>query len=146
MTTPTGAPQIVTPMVNSDWEQSFSTGTGADPTGEAQYQPAGNGSCVHPPTQYLPAREGDFLSYFADAQLTHPFSRDDNIEMLAASLTHDISTPRRLIGGRCRKWKVSPWPTNGDAPHSSPTVNHDCNSGATATLIVLLSMLSTSKV
>ena len=42
-----------------------------------------------------------------DAQLTHPVSRDNDAEMPAAPLTHDIATPRRRIGGRCRKWAVS---------------------------------------
>ena len=40
-------------------------------------------------------------------QLTHPISQDDDVEMPPAPLTHDIATPRRRIGGRCRKWAVS---------------------------------------
>ena len=58
-------------------------------------------------TQHLPGGEGNIPNAIVDAQLTHAISRDDDTEMPAAPLTHDISTPRRLIGGRCRKWAVS---------------------------------------
>ena len=65
-----------------------------------QYQPTGNDQT---------SLAGNDLNSTAivDAQLTPPVSRNDDTEMPAAPLTHDISTPCRRIGGRCRKCAVS---------------------------------------
>ena len=46
------------------------------------------------------------------AQLTHPISRAEDIDLPSNLVTprpdtDDIATPRRRIGGRCRKWAVS---------------------------------------
>ena len=46
------------------------------------------------------------------AQLTHPISSAENVDMQPNPTTprpdtHDIAAPRRSIGGRCRKWVVS---------------------------------------
>ena len=46
------------------------------------------------------------------AQLTHPISSTEDADMQPNAATsrpdtHDIATPRRSIGGRCRKWVVS---------------------------------------
>ena len=53
------------------------------------------------------------VAHFAEtAQLTHPISSSDEAAMqpnpaTSRPDTHDIATPRRRIGGRCRKWVVS---------------------------------------
>ena len=58
------------------------------------------------------------------AQLTHLISRDDAVQgqnapnvpeapMPDAPTVHDIATPRRMIGGRCRKWCISAQPASG---------------------------------
>ena len=49
---------------------------------------------------------------FDAAQLTHPISSAEDVDMQPNPATprpdmHDITTPRRSIGGRCRKWVVS---------------------------------------
>ena len=46
------------------------------------------------------------------AQLTHPISSAEDVYMHPNPATprpdmHDIATPQRRIGGRCRKWAVS---------------------------------------
>ena len=51
--------------------------------------------------------EGHTSRNIAEAPLTQPISGDDDAEMPAAPLAHDIATPRRQVGGRCRKWPVS---------------------------------------
>ena len=106
----------------------------------SQYQPTQNGSCIHPPTQYLAARESNIPTAIVDTQLTHPISQDDGTEMPAAPLTHDISTPRRLSGGRCRKWAVSTQPAadkrrcvsctmcGQQFSHGEPRLQQWCNS------------------
>ena len=86
--------------------------SGNDPTPLAtetrsQYQPFGNGTSGTTPAQYLSSGEGHTSRNIAEAQLTQLISRDDNAEMPAAPLVHDIATPRRQVGGRCRKWAVS---------------------------------------
>ena len=59
-----------------------------------------------------------------DAQLTHLISRDDalqgqdapnasDVPMPDAPTVHDIATPRRTVGGRCRKWCISAQPASG---------------------------------
>ena len=59
-----------------------------------------------------------------NAQLTHLISRDDaaqgqdahdvpDVLMPDAQAVHDIATPRRIIGGRCRKWCISAQPPAG---------------------------------
>ena len=59
-----------------------------------------------------------------DARLTHLISRDDalqgqnapnasDVPMPDAPTVHDIATPRRTVGGRCRKWCISAQPASG---------------------------------
>ena len=103
--------------------------------GLVQYQPSG--SNLEPPTahasaQYQPAwknetplaREDLNSDAIVDAQLTHLISRDDapqgqdapNVpDALMPDLptVHDIATPRRTVGGRCRKWCISAQPASG---------------------------------
>ena len=103
--------------------------------GLVQYQPTGNNP--EPPTtdalgQYQPAGNnetpltGDDLNsdVIVNAQLTHLISRDDaaegrdapnvsDVPMPDAQAVHDIATPRRIIGGRCRKWCISAQPASG---------------------------------
>ena len=93
--------------------------------GLVQYQPSGTN--LEPPTanalgQYQPAgnnetplaREDLNSDAIVNAQLTHLVSRDDapqgqdapnasDVPMPDAPTVHDITTPRRTIGGRCRK-------------------------------------------
>ena len=104
--------------------------------GLVQYQPSG--SNPEPPTsdglgQYQPAGNnetplaGDDLNSDAivNTQLTHLISRDDaaqgqdapcvsDVPMPDAPAGHDIATPRRIIGGRCRKWCISAQPASGE--------------------------------
>ena len=62
---------------------------------------------------------GDDLNSNAtvNAQLTHLISRDDAAQgqdaPTDAPAVHDIATPRRNIGGRCRKWCISAQPASG---------------------------------
>ena len=103
--------------------------------GSDQYQPTGNNP--EPPTtdasgQYQPAGNnetpiaGDDLNsnVIVYAQLTHVFSRDDaaqgqdapnvpDVPMPDAPAVHDIATPRRMIGGKCRKWCINAQPASG---------------------------------
>ena len=97
--------------------------------GLVQYQPSGTNP--EPPTanalgQYQPsgnnetplAREDLNSDAIVNAQLTHLISRDDapqgqdapnvpDAPMPDAPAVHDSATPRRMIGGRCRKWSSS---------------------------------------
>ena len=103
-------------------------------TGLIQYQPSGTNPeppAVHAPGQYQPAGNnetplGEDLTSDAivDAQLTHLISRDDapqgqdapnasDVPMPDAPTVHDIATPRRTVGGRCRKWCISAQPASG---------------------------------
>ena len=118
----------------------------------SQYQPAGDSSGIQPPAQYLPAMEGNIPTAIVDARLTHPLSRDDDNDMSAA-LSRTTSQPHAdtLVEGAARGRSArNPRLTNVSvlpAPcvvSSAPTVNHDCNSGATATFIVPSSMLCAS--
>ena len=59
-------------------------------------------------------RTGEYsMTHIIDAaQLTHPISSAEDADMQPNPTTprpdtHDIATPRRSIGGRCRKWVVS---------------------------------------
>ena len=103
--------------------------------GLVQYQPSGTNP--EPPTanalgQYQPAGNnetplaGEDLNsdVIVNAQLTHLISRDDapqgqdapNVSdgpMPDVPTVHDIATPRRTIGGRCRKWCISAQPPEG---------------------------------
>ena len=103
--------------------------------GLVQYQPSG--SNPEPPTayasgQYQPAgnnetplaREDLNSDAIVDAQLTHLISRDDalqgqdapnvsDVPMPDVPTVHDIATPRRTVGGRCRKWCISAQPASG---------------------------------
>ena len=103
--------------------------------GLVQYQPSGTNP--EPPTanalgQYQPAgnnetplaREDLNSDVIVNAQLTHLISRDDapqgqdapnvsDVPMPDAPTVHDIATPRRTIGGRCRKWCISAQPPAG---------------------------------
>ena len=64
------------------------------------------------------------LTSSINSQLTHLISRDDAAQgqdapnvpdapMPDAPTVHDIATPRRMIGGGCRKWCISAQPTSG---------------------------------
>ena len=103
--------------------------------GLVQYQPSGTNP--EPPTanalgQYQPAgnnetplaREDLNSDAIVNAQLTHLISRDDapqgqdapnasDVPMPDVPAVHDIATPRRTIGGRCRKWCISAQPPAG---------------------------------
>ena len=103
--------------------------------GLGQYQPSG--TKPEPPTahascQYQPAGNNETplagvvlnSDAIVDAQLTHLISRDDasqgqdaphasDVPMPDAPTVHDIATPRRTIGGRCRKWCISAQPPAG---------------------------------
>ena len=81
-----------------------------------QYQPTGNNET---------SLAGDDLNsdVIVNAQLTHLISRDDaaqgqdapnvpDVLMPDAPAVHDIATPRRIIGGRCRKWCISARPAS----------------------------------
>ena len=103
--------------------------------GLGQYQPSGTNPeppTVRTPGQYQPAGNnetplaGEDLNSDAivDAQLTHLISRDDaqqgqdapdasDVPMPDAPTVHDIATPRRTVGGRCRKWCISAQPASG---------------------------------
>ena len=103
--------------------------------GLVQYQPSGNN--LEPPAanalgQYQPAgnnetplaRDDLNSDAIVNAQLTHLISRDDAMQgqdaphvsddlMPDAPAVHDIATPRRTVGGRCRKWCISAQPASG---------------------------------
>ena len=82
-----------------------------------QYQPAGN--------KETPLARDDLNSdVIVNAQLTHLNSRDDatqgqdaphvsDVLMPDVPAVHDIATPRRTVGGRCRKWCISAQPASG---------------------------------
>ena len=70
------------------------------------------------------ARDDLNSDVIVNAQLTHLISRDDaaqgqdapnvsDVPMPDAPAVHDIATPRRIIGGRCRKWCISAQPASG---------------------------------
>ena len=100
--------------------------------GSGQYQPSGNNptplttGASDQPTgndQTPLAGEGLNSTAIVDAQLTPPISRDDEAErqdalrdddaqMPDAPTVHDIATPRRQMGGRCRRWCSSTQPTS----------------------------------
>ena len=103
--------------------------------GSVPYQPAGNNP-ESPTTdasgQYQPTGDnqtplaGDDLNsnVIVNAQLTHLISRDDaaqgqdapvvpDVLLPDAPAVHEIATPRRIIGGRCRKWCISAQPASG---------------------------------
>ena len=96
------------------------TGTNPEPPTVrtlGQYQPAGNNETPL-------AREDLNSDAIVDAQLTHLISRDDALQgqdapnvpdvlMPDVPTVHDIATPRRTVGGRCRKWCVSAQPASG---------------------------------
>ena len=104
-------------------------------SGLIQYQPTGTNPeppTVRTPGQYQPAGNnetplaGEDLNSDAivDAQLTHLISRHDapqgqdapntsDVPMPDAPTVHDIATPRRTVGGRCRKWCISAQPASG---------------------------------
>ena len=42
-----------------------------------------------------------------------PFPQSDSVSFSDAPTVHDIATPRRTIGGRCRKWCISAQPPAG---------------------------------
>ena len=85
--------------------------SGNDPTPLAtetgsQGQPFGDGTSGTTQAQYQQSGEGHTSRNIAEAQLAQLISRDDDAEMPAAPLVHDLATPRRQVGGRCRKWAV----------------------------------------
>ena len=70
-----------------------------------------------------PAGAKSNSNVIAEAQLTHFFSRDDDAQrqdatsdqdapMPDAPTAHEIATPRRTIGRRCRKWCISAQPAS----------------------------------
>ena len=82
-----------------------------------QYQPSGNDLTP-------PAGANSHSDATVDAQLTQLISRDDAAQgqdapnvpdapMPDGPTIHNIATPRRMIGGRCRKWYVSEQPASG---------------------------------
>ena len=87
------------------------------PGGSGQYQPTGNDQTPTPtdaPVVYHNANSDAVVN----AQLTHLISRDNQAQgqsatsnqdalMPDASMVHDIATPRRNTGGRCRKLCIS---------------------------------------
>ena len=104
-------------------------------SGLIQYQPTGTNP--EPPTvrtldQYQPTGNNETplagvdlnSDVMVDAQLTHLISRDDapqgqdapnasDVPMPDTTTVHDIATPRRTVGGRCRKWCISAQPASG---------------------------------
>ena len=92
--------------------------------GSGQYQPTGN--------DQTPLAGDDLTSTaIVDAQLTHLISRDDAAQgqdaphdqdtpMPDAPTVHDIATPRRTIGGRCREWCISAQPASGKRKCARP--------------------------
>ena len=105
-----------------------------------QYQPAGN-------NETPPAGAKSNSTAIVNAQLTPIISRDDDAQrqdaprdqdapMPDAPTVHDIATPRRTIGGRCRKWCTSLPQENASVlpvvceGHDSVMVKHVSNSGA----------------
>ena len=104
-------------------------------SGLIQYQPTGTNP--EPPTvrtldQYQPTGNNETplagvdlnSDAIVDAQLTHLISRDDapqgqdapnasDVPMPDTPTVHDIATPRRTVGGRCRKWCISAQPASG---------------------------------
>ena len=93
--------------------------------------------------QYQQIGECHMAHIIEAAQLTHPTSSTDEVDMQPNPSTprpdtHDIATPRRRIGGRCRTCAVS---TQADSKRkcaactmcSRRKANHDCNSGPTET-------------
>ena len=114
--------------------QSASSSLDQPQSGLGQYQPTGNNPpplATGTPAQYHPAgndqtslAESDLISTaIVEAQLTPIISRDDSAQrqvaprdedapMPDAPVVHDIATPRRMIGGRCRKWCISAQPTS----------------------------------
>ena len=102
---------------------------------------------------------GDDLNsdVIVNAQLTHLISRDDAAEgqdapnvpdvlMPDVPAVHDIATPRRTIGGRCRKWCTSAQPPTGKrcAEYDSPTARHDSSNGVIAKPTITTYMHSVS--
>ena len=62
--------------------------------------------------QYQQTGEFRMAHFFDAAQSTHPISSTEDADMQPNPApprpdAHDIATPRRSIGGRCRKWVVS---------------------------------------
>ena len=95
------------------WNDQTPTPTGAP----VVYQPSGKGLT-------LPAGANANSDAVVNAQLTHLISRDGQAQgqgatsnqdalMPDASVVHDIATPRRTVGGRCRKWCISTQPASG---------------------------------
>ena len=104
-------------------------------SGTIQYQPTGTNPeppTVRPLDQHQPTGNADTplagadlnSDAIVDAQLTHLISRDDasqeqaapiapDVPMPDAPTVHDIATPRRTVGGRCRKWCISAQPASG---------------------------------
>ena len=115
--------------------QSASTPLDQPQGGSGQYQPSGNDQTPTPtgvPVQYQPSGNdltppsgaNAFSDAIAEAPLTHLISRDDDAQgqnaprdqdapMPDAPTLHNIATPRRTIGGRCRKWCISAQSASG---------------------------------
>ena len=107
------------PLQNGLVQYQLSGTNPEPPTANAlgQYQPAGNNETPL-------AREDLNSDAIVNAQLTHFISRDDapqgqdapnasDVPMPDSPTVHDIATPRRTIGGRCRKWCISIQPPAG---------------------------------
>ena len=88
--------------------QTQSTTSPPDQThgAQVQYQPSGNDQASSNSTTIVDAQLTPPISSDDDAQ-TQDASHDDDAPMPEAPAAHDIATPRRQIGGRCRKWCIS---------------------------------------
>ena len=86
-------------------------------THDCQYRQLSADAGYESRAQYQQTGEGRMAHIVDAAQMTHPISSAEDIDMqpiptTARPDTHDIATPRRRIGGRCRKWAVSTQATN----------------------------------
>ena len=87
-----------TGTVPAHWERP-----GSNPNGvPVQYQPAGN--------DFTPLGGANSNS---DVIKTDSATSDQDALMPDAPTVHNIATPRRTIGGRCRKWCISAQPASG---------------------------------
>ena len=101
-----------------------------------QYQPTGNNE--------TPLAEDDLNSNAQGQDVPDV----PDVLMPDAPAVHDIATPRRTIGGSCRKWCISAQPASGkrkcaaccSAEYGSPTVRHVSSSGVIAKPIITTNM------
>ena len=97
------------PMDTSNGDPSLTTTT--EPA--AQYRCNGELEApTEPLAQYQRTGEGQMSRITDAAQLNHPLSRADDVDLPSAPATprpdtRELATSRRRIGGRCHKWAVS---------------------------------------